>query len=162
MFATQAGIDACTACGAGVIPNGSVTCRRDTLSTPNGLICTRPVDADSMVWVCGGTIFFASDAPNNSCYEVSWTIVNEGCGVVKTWSRRTIDKTTLSRNWKRFRDISKSHTYQRRAKRHYVPFSKASAENDGATNSWCARPSSNTAPTTFPTSSSKHICYPSH
>ncbi|KAF3037875.1 hypothetical protein E8E11_004351 [Didymella keratinophila] len=87
IFATQAGIDARTAWGGGVTPDGFVTCRRDTSSTPNGLIFTRRGDSASRVWVCGGTVSFANDVPSNSCYEVRWTIFDEGCGVVKMWSR---------------------------------------------------------------------------
>lgn len=88
MFATQAGIDARTAWGAGVTPNGFVTCKRDTSTTPNGLVCTRPGDSVTKVWICGGTVSFANDAPNGNslCYEVRWTILNEGCGDVKLWS----------------------------------------------------------------------------
>jgi hypothetical protein len=72
MFATQAGIDAGTACGAGVTPSGFVTCERDTSTTSNGLVCTRPGDSASRVWICGGTMSFANNAPNGNplCYEV--------------------------------------------------------------------------------------------
>jgi hypothetical protein len=83
MFATQAGIDVRTALGAGVTPNGFVTCRRDTATKPHGLVCTRLGDSASRVRVCRGTVSFADDTPDNSCYEVRWAMANEGCGAVK-------------------------------------------------------------------------------
>lgn len=69
-------------------PNSFVTCRRDTSTTPNSLICNRPGDSLAKMWRCGGTLYLSNTTPfgNSNCYEVGLTMANEGCSSVRLMS----------------------------------------------------------------------------